>query len=264
MKRRLIPALLLCALLLSGCGSFLNREFSDTEPHSATYFGGDDRSVLRVESYQDLVSGLLMLVSDRAAEATVWLYPSEDMPNAAEAMERACREVQQVTPLGAYAVGYLTYTIDDTAHNYAAIRLTVGYRRSAEQVSAMVHTTGISALYDLLPLAAQNGLKELVIRASYFDQTREEIRAAVEEMQLQMYREEEPEEPVEEPVEEPGEEPAEEPAEEQPEAPPEGEPEPEEPEQPRLPEGVQPWLVNFYPAEGDVGIVEVLLSYEEN
>ena len=109
MKRRLVPVLLLCALLLTGCGSFLNREYSDSEPHSATYFGGDDRSVLRVESYQDLVSGLLMLISDRAAEATVWLYPSADTPDAADAMARACSEVQQETPLGSYALSYLTY-----------------------------------------------------------------------------------------------------------------------------------------------------------
>lgn len=257
MKRRLVPVLLLCALLLTGCGSFLNREYSDSEPHSATYFGGDDRSVLRVETYQDLVSGLLMLVSDRAAEATVWLYPSEDMPDAAEAMERACQEVQQETPLGAYAVGYLTYTIDDTAHNYTAIRLTVGYRRTAEQVAAMVHTTGISALYDLLPIVAQNGQSELVIRVSYFDQTREDIRAAVADLQRELFRQETPELP-----EEP-EEHVEEPAEPQENA--EGTEEPaDEPQEPELPEGVQPWQVNFYPAEGDVGIVEVLLSYEEN
>ena len=37
-----------------GCG-LLRREYSRTEPHSATYYEGDRRDVLRAESYQDLV-----------------------------------------------------------------------------------------------------------------------------------------------------------------------------------------------------------------
>jgi len=183
MKKRLIALLLSVVLLLSGCGSFLNREYSSSEPHSATYFGGEDGSVLRVEAYQDLVNGLLTLITGRSADGTVWLYPSGDMPSAAEAMEKACAEVQQETPLGAYAVDYLTYTIDDSAHNYSVVNLTIGYRRSAEQVGAMVHVTSISALYDLLTAAVQAEAPELVIQAAYFDQKPDEIRATVEQVQ---------------------------------------------------------------------------------
>lgn len=183
MKKRLIAVLLPAVLLLSGCGSFLNREYSSSEPHSSTYFGGEDRSVLRVEAYQDLVNGLLTLVTDHAADGTVWLYSSGDLPAAAEAMERSCAEVQQETPLGAYAVDYMTYTIDDSAHNYSVVKLTIGYRRSAEQVAAMVHVTSVSALYDLLTAAVQAGTPELVIQASYFDQRPGEILATVEQVQ---------------------------------------------------------------------------------
>ena len=260
MKRRFVPALLLCALLLTGCASFLNREYSDSKAHSATYFGGDDRSVLRVESYQDLVSGLLMLVSDRAAEATVWLYPSAYTTDATQAMARACSEVQRETPVGSYAVSYLTYTVDESAHNYTVFRLTVGYRRSAEQVAAMVHTTGVSALYDLLNAAADRSDSELVVWVNNFDRTREEIRAEVAALQLERYLAEHPPEESEEPDEnqEPEEngETAENQEPEENGEPPEG----EEPA-PSLPEDVQRWQVNFYPAEGEPGIVEILLAY---
>ena len=253
---RLFSLALVC-VLLSGCGSFLNRQYDVTEPHSATYFGGDDRSVMRIESYQDLVNGLLMLVSGRAAEATVWFYPSKATPNAAEAMARACSEVQQETPLGAYTVDYLSYTLDESSHNYSVVHVNIGYRRTAEQVSAIVHATSVSALYDLLTAAADRGEDEVVVQVNSLDQSREEICDAVAALQLAQYAEETaPEEPVEpeegqeptEPTEEPdeGEEPV----------------EGEEPEAPVLPEGIAPWQVNFYPAEGDAAIVEVLLKGE--
>lgn len=196
MKKRLIAAALPLILLLTGCGSLLNREYSSSEPHSAAYFGGEDRSVLRLETYQDLVNGLMTLVSAHAGEGTIWLYPSDDMPVAAEAMERACNEVQQETPLGAYAVDYLTYTIEDTAHHYSVIHLTIGYRRTAEQVGAMVHTTSVSALHDLLTAAAQADAAELVIQAAYFDQQPDEIRATVAQVQRELLPEDVPPEEV--------------------------------------------------------------------
>ena len=251
-----LSAILACVMLLSGCGSFLNREYSASEPHSAAYYGSDDRSVLRIESYQDLVNALLMQVDRRATEATIWFYPSKATPNASEAMARACSEVQQETPLGAYTVDYLSYTQDDSSHNYSVLHLTIGYRRTAEQVNAIVHATSVSALYNLLVVAAERDEPEVVVQVNSFDQSREEIRDAVAALQLERYL---AENPPETPEERAGNEDPEEPAEgTEPEEPAEGT-EPEEPA-PALPEDVQPWQVNFYPAEGDAGIVEVLLK----
>ena len=258
MKKRIVPALLACVLLLSGCGSFLNREYGVTEPHSAAFFGSEDKSVLRIESYQDLVSALLMLVSDRVSEATVWFYPNRETPNASDAMSRACNEVRQETPLGAFTVDYLSYTVDSSTHNYSVLHLNIGYRRSAEQVNAIVHATGVSALYDLLNTAADRGAASVAVQTSYYGQTQDEIRAAVAAIQLERYlAEHPPEEPAEPAEPEDPQEP------EEPEEP--AEPaEPENPEDeenaPALPEDVIPWQVNFYPAEGTSGIVEVLLG----
>ena len=128
MKKRILPLLLCGALLLSGCG-LLRREYSRTEPHSATYYEGDRRDVLRAESYQDLVNDLLLLVAAHAEEGTVWYYAEEETDLSREA-QRACAEVQQETPLGAYALDYLTYTVDDGGRGYTQLRFTAGYRRT--------------------------------------------------------------------------------------------------------------------------------------
>ncbi|MBQ2062625.1 MAG: hypothetical protein II458_08130 [Oscillospiraceae bacterium] len=256
MKKAIVPLLLVCTMLLSGCGSFLNREYGITEPHSAAFFGSEDKSVLRIESYQDLVSALLMLVSDRVSEATVWFYPNPETPSAADAMSRACNEVRQDTPLGAFAVDYLSYTVDSSSHNYSVLRLNIGYRRTAEQVGAIVHATGVSALYDLLNAAADRGAEAVAVQVASFGQTQDEIRDAVAAIQLERYLADhlpvEPEEP--EPTEDPEEPPIpEDPAEE---------PGTGEEEEPSLPADVTPWQVYFYPAEGTSGIVEVLLGGE--
>ena len=180
----LLPVLLACVLLLSGCSSFLHREYSVVEPHSSTYYENED--VLRAENYQEIVNDLLILVSQQAKEGAIWFYPASQDVDAADMAERACREVQRETPLGAYAVDYITYTIDSSSRNYAAISLTIGYRRTAEQMDAIVHATSISALPDLLTAAAERGAPELTIQLSYFDNQQQEVRAIAADTQSRL------------------------------------------------------------------------------
>ena len=176
MKKIIILLLLAGVLLLTGCSSFLHREYSVVEPHSSTYYENED--VLRAENYQDIVNDLLMLVGQQAKEGAIWLY-LDDGADAAELAERACREVQTETPLGAYAVDYLTYPIDSTPRNYVAIDLTIGYRRTAAQMDAIVHTTSISALPNLLTAAAEQREEELTVQLSYFHDQQQEVRNMV-------------------------------------------------------------------------------------
>ena len=184
MKKALLAALLAALMLgCTGCASFLERDYSVVQPHSSTYYESEDRSVLRAESYQDLVNDLLLLLTGGAKEGTVWLYAGSEPMDASAAAERACKEVQQETPLGAYAVEYLTYTVDDSARNYTAIQLTIGYRRTPEQIASMVYTTSISALHDLLTSAARSGSGELVVQVGYFDHQEEQVRAIVDQVQ---------------------------------------------------------------------------------
>ena len=60
MKKALLAALLAALMLVcTGCASFLERDYSVVQPHSSTYYESEDRSVLRAESYQDLVNDLI-------------------------------------------------------------------------------------------------------------------------------------------------------------------------------------------------------------
>ena len=178
MKKRILPLLLCGALLLSGCG-LLRREYTRTEPHSATYYEGDRRDVLRAEGRQDLVNDLLLLVSAHDESGTVWLYDSEDGADASQLAQVACDEVLQETPLGAYALEYLTYTVDEGGRGYTQLRFTAGYRRTAQQIKSIVHATNAAALRDLLQAAVENGGKELAVQVGSFDGSRQSVLDSV-------------------------------------------------------------------------------------
>ena len=92
MKKLCCALLAAATLALCGCGSFLERTYSSSQPHSATYYESEDRSVLRAEGYQDLVNDILLLVGENAKEGTIWLYNTSDSDtqDAGEAARRAC------------------------------------------------------------------------------------------------------------------------------------------------------------------------------
>ena len=185
MKKRILPLLLCGALLLSGCG-LLRREYTRTDPHSATYYEGDRRDVLRAEGRQDLVNDLLLLVSAHDESGTVWLYDSEDGADASQLAQVACDEVLQETPLGAYALEYLTYTVDEGGRGYTQLRFTAGYRRTAQQIKSIVHATNAAALRDLLQAAVENGGRELAVQVSSFDGSRQSVLDSVAAFQQEL------------------------------------------------------------------------------
>lgn len=188
MRKTVLAAVLAAlTLLLSGCGSLLERDYSVVRPHSSTYYESEDRSVLRAESYQDLVNDLLLLLTGGAKEGTVWLYAGSEPMDASAAAERACKEVQQETPLGAYALDYLTYTVDDGGRGYTQLRFTAGYRRTLQQIQSIVHATGGAALTDLLRAAAQNGGKELVVQMGTSGSTRQAVLDTMNAVQTDLH-----------------------------------------------------------------------------
>ena len=181
MKKRILALLLASVMALTGC-SVLNREYSSIQPHSSSYYESEDRSVLRAESYQDLLNDLLLLVGSQETSGTIWLYPGSDGLDAADAAERACQEIKQETPMGAYAVDYITYNVDDSSRNYSQLDLTISYRRTAEQINGMVHATSVAALYDLLTAAVADNAGELVIQVGYYDNQKKQVRETVDKV----------------------------------------------------------------------------------
>ena len=197
MKYR-VMALLTAAMLLTLCGcSLLERDYSSVERHSSSYYESEQKDVLQPETYQDLVNALLVLVDDHAAEGTIWLSPGSEALDPEQAIEQACQEVQRETPMGAYAVEYITYTVSQDNRAYSEIKLSLGYRRSEAQVKGIVHATSISALHTLLTAAVESDAAELVVQMGYFKDQAQEVRDIVAQVAVEQLGEEAAPWPVE-------------------------------------------------------------------
>ena len=211
--RWMLAAMLACSMLLSGCASLLEREYSTVEPHTEKFWESEAAGTLRAESRQDVVNDLLILISRHTETATLRLYNYTDDVNVAEMLQRATDEVRRETPMGAYAVEYITSSAT-AQKGYYEVDLSIGYRRSAEQVKAVVNATSAEAVRNLLRGALEAERTELAVRVGYWDETsRETVETAMAELRAQR---------------EMGETPY--------------------------------WAVEYYPQEGEVGLVEFLLD----
>ena len=168
-------------LPLCGCSGLLEREYSAVAPHSATYWESEAAGILRAQTYQDVVNDLLFLVTSQTEDGTIRLLGNESLDDPTSVAERACTEVEQETPLGAYAVEYITYSCAQL-RNYSEISVHIVYRRTLEQQRAIVNATGMYAISDLLTAAIGRGESELAVRVSYFNTDRRSVISTVAEV----------------------------------------------------------------------------------
>ena len=96
MKKR-IWLLAAACVLLSGCASLLDREYSRVEAHSSKFWESEDTGILRAESYQDIVNDLMLLVGRHADQAVIRLYSYDDGVTVADRLEQAAVELVRST-----------------------------------------------------------------------------------------------------------------------------------------------------------------------
>ncbi|MEA4992765.1 MAG: hypothetical protein VB060_02865 [Oscillibacter sp.] len=174
MKQKLCLLLALC-VLLTGCASLLDREYSTAEPHSNKFWESEATGTLRAENYQDIVNDLMLLIGRHTDQAVIRFYSYNDSVSVADALEKAAAEVQQETALGSYALEYITSS-STVQRGYYELSVQLGYRRTAEQIASIVNATSAAALQSLLEAALDDGKTELAVRVGYW---RTEDRAGV-------------------------------------------------------------------------------------
>ncbi len=153
---------------LCGCAPLLERRYATAEPHSSRYWESEAAGTLRAENSQDIVNDLLLLVDRHAESATLRLYHFDDDLTVADTLEQAAMELQNETPLGSYAVSYVTSSTQARQRGYYEVRIQIGYRRTAEELQAIVNATSPEAVYPLLRQALDEGQSALAVRVGYW------------------------------------------------------------------------------------------------
>lgn len=173
MRKRLLAGFLPLFLLLMGCSTLLERDYSHITPHNTAPTTEGDPSILRADSYQGLVNALIYLISIGSEEGTIRLYT--DAENVEPFLSDACLEVVQEDPLGAYCVEFIKYSVDPVV-TYSEAKVDITYRRTREQTASIVQATGVTAIRSELESALTSFASERVLRISYFEEDESFIR----------------------------------------------------------------------------------------
>ena len=173
MKRRLLAGVLSASLLLTGCSALLERDYTSVTPHNAVPATEGDPSILRADSYQELVNALIYFVNGGIEAGVVRLYT--DAENVEPFLSDACLEVWQEDPLGAYCVEYIKYTVDPVVA-YSEAHVDITYRRTREQVASIVQATGVTAIRSELESALSSFAPSRTLRIRYFAEDEAFIR----------------------------------------------------------------------------------------
>lgn len=178
MKAKLISLVLVLCLSLTGCASMLERDYIVVSPYQPVSNLPGSSSALRVENYQELVNAILYLVSRGEDQGVLNLYNyTQDVETD---LTRACLEVIQEDPLGAYSVEYISHDYSLIV-SYYEVNLQITYRRSREQVGAITTVTGSGAIRRMLGQALTEFSPETVLRISYFTENESYIQDLVEQ-----------------------------------------------------------------------------------
>ena len=172
MKKRIAALALALTLALTGCSSLLEREYFDISRYEPVSVGENNLSALRVETYQGLVNAILYLVSEGAEQGVLNLHNYNR--DVADDLARACREVIQEDPLGAYAVDYIRHDFSRIV-SYYEVNIYISYRRTPEQINSIVRVTGSSAIRQALSQTLSTFSPETVLRVSYFSEDEDYI-----------------------------------------------------------------------------------------
>ena len=137
---RLLAAAVLLALLLAGCQGLFEKEYRFEEEYEEEYTAvRRDSSVQEVRNYSGMKNALLNMIGS-ASEYGI-IRTTKYNGTVEDDISKACFEVTRETPLGLYAVEYMSHSVSRIL-SYYEISVNVSYKHTAEEIAAIrtVHT----------------------------------------------------------------------------------------------------------------------------
>lgn len=180
-RRRGLPALL-CALavVLGGCSSMLDREYTSSTVH-VEYPVSEEAAVLQADNYQGLVNAILYFVTEH--QETGIIHLSDYTGDVGTGLDMACTEVCAEDPLSAYAVEEIGHEYVEMP-SYYEVNISIQYAHTAEEVAAIVPAAGSGAMRQTIASAMAAFSDRCVLRVSYFTGDVSSVRQLVRQTLL--------------------------------------------------------------------------------
>ena len=146
--RRLAALLSSIVLLLCGCAGFYETEYTVITDHVETEESSPSADrIYQVSTYAGMKNALMQLVNAGAEHGT--LRASKYSGSVSDDISRACLEVSRESPLGSYAVEYMTHSVSRILSYYEA-DIHINYRLSQEEMERICSVSSLSEMYLLV------------------------------------------------------------------------------------------------------------------
>ena len=179
MKRALAAILISAALLapLSGCASIFDKEYVSVTDFPESTGSPISDGARSVKNYLDLKLAINSLVSMHEESGTLD-FSNYNGSNISDDLAAAAKEVSTETALSDYAVDYISYDLDRSVMYYEA-EVYIYYRRTAEEVEAVVSESTVTGLRDAISEALNELQTELVVMVSAAGASEDEVAGYV-------------------------------------------------------------------------------------
>lgn len=173
-----LAGVLVLLLLLSGCGRLFNKEYvSITRHEEPTEMDAAEEPTFEVHTYIGLKNAVQSLIA--AAAETGTIRAVDYSGSVQDDVSKVCLDVTRDFPMGAYAVEYISQTVNRIL-SYYEIKLRISYHLTAEEIQSVRSVTTLGDVYNMMETCAANGTEHLAVQISSLSVTERALTGYVE------------------------------------------------------------------------------------
>jgi len=160
----LIAVILVAAVTLTGCVNLLEDYKESITEHQAAPYIRPPVELVTVSDYDELVATILTLIMEQETSAQL-LYHHHDGEDVQAEFDRACEEILNENPIGAYAVANIIANATIVLYYYE-VEIEIEYKRTQEQLSSIINVSSERYMRTQLLNIMSEYKEEAVIRTN--------------------------------------------------------------------------------------------------
>lgn len=172
--RRVMAIIAAMALLLCSCGA---RSYVDISPHIESGIARDPGGGLTASNYAELKNAIIYLVEQSSEQGSISLVGYSGQVE--EDLGRACSEVTDDEPIGAYGVEYMSYSSTKVLANYE-VTISISYSRTPEELASVERVGGPVEYRDAVLDALMDSRETLTVETPYYSADRFDSQSTVQ------------------------------------------------------------------------------------